>query len=149
MSKRRIIRISAILVNLIVMGSMFLPYKLMKTWAFKGNVNALQSDLYEYHSGFDIILPLFSFLFLIPITILFFTSKSKVGRIANLILSILLVIFSGLNFIVMSFAIFSQAKPGIGAYILILCAFILLFLTITHLRMPIAQLKNKELLDDF
>ncbi len=142
MTKKSILRTIVIFINALYLASLFLPYRVERASPYG-------SDVDEYVSGFETIAPLFALLFLIPIGILFFISKKKAGRIVNLILSILLVVFSALCVFVVSFSLFSDVDTGIGAYLLILCALILFVLSIIHFRMPTIQAKNKDLLDDF
>ena len=142
MTKKSILRTIVIFINVLYLASLFLPYRVERNLQYNGNED-------EYLSGLETVVPLFALLFLIPIGILFFISKKKGGRIANLILSILLFVFSGLCFFVVSFGLFVTVEAGIGAYLLILCALILFVLSIIHFRMPTMQIKSKDLLDDF
>lgn len=142
MTKNSILRTIVIFINVLYLASLFLPYRVERNSTYNGNED-------EYLSGFETVIPLLALLFLIPIGIIFFISKKKGGRIANLILSILLLVFSGLCFLVVSFGLFVTVKAGIGAYLLILCALILFVLSIIHFRMPTMQIKSKDLLDDF
>lgn len=150
MLKIQTVRKLMVLVNLVIIGSFFLPYRVVNNFSSSLNRSFVQfNGEVEYQSVFEFWLPLFCFVLLIPITIIIFTSKHRIARIINIILTLLLILFTGLCFFITTISFFATSKPGIGVYIFVVSALFTLYLTIIHYRIPVSQDENKELLDRY